>query len=111
MKIQWNGKNETLVRLNPGEEKASIKAGDQFEVSEQRGEELLKYSRDFQAVTGVVDEARVDKGYIDLKKKIMACETIEDVETLKNELSQEGEKKKEEKPKKENSKKEGEKKK
>lgn len=91
MKIKWNGENDTLVRLNPAEEKIEVKSGEQFEVSDQKGRELLKYSKDFQVVAGVVSGDRIDKGYVDLKKRILDCETIEDFEGLKDDLAKEKE--------------------
>jgi hypothetical protein len=61
MKIRWNGQNETLVRVKPMEEKITMAKGDVVEVEDQRGKELLAYSKDFQAVTADIKPEKVAK--------------------------------------------------
>lgn len=63
MKIQFNGV-QTMVRFAPNEDKVEVKEGDIFEVSDERGNELLRYSKDFKRYVGAVDESKVDKGAV-----------------------------------------------
>jgi len=61
MKIQWHGDQPTRVTVEHGADKVELNKGDTFEVPDIKGEEFLKYSKDFQVVTGAVKPEQIEK--------------------------------------------------